>query len=918
MSAIDDLIQALEALKQKPDGTILYAAEVHDLVDGIFAAMEMAGDVTVTTTPIEGGNRITITDPEGVAHEFDVMNGTPGTDGKDAVNPFKGYYPSGISKPATGTVGDYIYAPPSDQTSSAMATIWHYDNTQTPPWTDTGIDVSDFVGVEFSSGQSVPATKIKDENGEEVTGDADVLSAEAGKTLQLQGDYIMLAGANNTSVRNEVFCLAGHSYRIVPTKTAVDFSGVTYTSSAYDLFAIIEMAVGSGSNTVLYRRDCTTKSQSLDAFYDVYCTNTTKLRITLRCSTGESVGFNIEDTTYNYNLPKKTVVGYIANSGAVAYTGTNNRVSWYQIPAKSKVTVNSRCSDVIVGVCASIGQDTGIIPKLQGVSSDMVSAALYFEEETIIALTWSTTITDTVIKIESCAEAFASVYAGKSMFEIFEEGDLSGLGLLILTPVFNSALNSYFQLYSDANGLTNSKSIKITDGANRTVTVGITSGHRYAIVQTVRCDAFSISTSAVADEGYFGRGGAVLGISSSIENMPFSDIERYNYMPMLADKTYRTTVLYATANTTGDIPIIIGTRKSEDDDAIEGIFYLDNAFIIDLTTVFSNNIPPYKVFVHLFGRYLDLFNTGWNIDNVGFSDEQMKLSFVNAMNRKAQQIGMSNSLFGNPGGKDEVNNYFTANDALKMLCVFALSGQGLVLSSLPSYSIHVEGVNPRNITANASYKGSEQVQRLSPYTIIAGKTGTLSADAHADVGGVNMNTANVGLIVKSPVDGALLAGVVILPLTKVNNSWVTQTGGTYPYLDRYDVLKNLFDLVEQVRTGEDVSAAAAALNCGYAAGCVVPQYIDSVWDAPLVSKNGDTKCYPASMTKMMTLLTLIDNFDYNEDVVIYGSDKMGGSGISVDGGDVMKGSDAIIGMMLPSTNTIAAAFARMYGLKYLS
>ena len=102
----------------------------------------------------------------------------------DMKNPFKGYYPSGVSKPDTGAVGDYIYAPPSDQTSSATATIWHYDNTQTPPWTDTGIDVSAFVGVEFGSGQSVPATKIKDENGEEVTGPAGVLSAEAGLRLK--------------------------------------------------------------------------------------------------------------------------------------------------------------------------------------------------------------------------------------------------------------------------------------------------------------------------------------------------------------------------------------------------------------------------------------------------------------------------------------------------------------------------------------------------------------------------------------------------------------------------------------------------------------------------------------------------------------------------------------------------------------
>ena len=112
MSAIDDLIQALEALKQTHDGTILYAAEVHDLVDGIFAAMEMAGDVTVATTPIEGGNRITITDPEGVAHDFDVMDGTDGQDGAPGHNPCLGVFADQTALEtahSTAEAGDYAY-----------------------------------------------------------------------------------------------------------------------------------------------------------------------------------------------------------------------------------------------------------------------------------------------------------------------------------------------------------------------------------------------------------------------------------------------------------------------------------------------------------------------------------------------------------------------------------------------------------------------------------------------------------------------------------------------------------------------------------------------------------------------------------------------------------------------------------------
>ena len=156
MSAIDDLIQALEAIKQKSDGTILYAAEVHDLVDGIFAAMEMAGDVTVTTTPIEGGNKITITDPEGVTHEFDVMNGA---DGEGAVTPFKGWYDSlaalqaAVGSPA---VGDYAYI--KGATASDPAAI--YECTTAGTWSDSGRTVDTSNVQTFETGQAVNGTAI--------------------------------------------------------------------------------------------------------------------------------------------------------------------------------------------------------------------------------------------------------------------------------------------------------------------------------------------------------------------------------------------------------------------------------------------------------------------------------------------------------------------------------------------------------------------------------------------------------------------------------------------------------------------------------------------------------------------------------------------------------------------------------------
>ena len=116
--------------------------------------------------------------------DLKTVNGVPLTGQGDVAlelaNPFKGYYPAGEAKPGEGAVGDYLYAPPSDAQSTATATLWHYDALQTPPWSDTGIDVSSVVGVAFGSGQPVSQVRIKNDFS---GGQGDVLSAEAGRQL---------------------------------------------------------------------------------------------------------------------------------------------------------------------------------------------------------------------------------------------------------------------------------------------------------------------------------------------------------------------------------------------------------------------------------------------------------------------------------------------------------------------------------------------------------------------------------------------------------------------------------------------------------------------------------------------------------------------------------------------------------------
>lgn len=226
--------------------------------DGTNTALPVVGNIKVSANTASGSTaRVTVTQGQNadeIEMQFtlpkgddgaDGQDGQDGADGEDAVNPFKGYYPNGVNKPATGAAGDYLYAPPSDPQSTATATIWHYDSTQTPPWTDTSIDVSNIITLEFGSGQSVSATKINDEKGEEVSGPAGVLSAEAGlqigvklKGVTAREDKVTQATTTGSYVKGAdgtIDTASNTAYIEVDIDNIknVRFLGAWFTSSSY-------------------------------------------------------------------------------------------------------------------------------------------------------------------------------------------------------------------------------------------------------------------------------------------------------------------------------------------------------------------------------------------------------------------------------------------------------------------------------------------------------------------------------------------------------------------------------------------------------------------------------------------------------------------------------------------------------------
>lgn len=86
----------------------------------------------------------------------------------------------------------------------------------------------------------------------------------------------------------------------------------------------------------------------------------------------------------------------------------------------------------------------------------------------------------------------------------------------------------------------------------------------------------------------------------------------------------------------------------------------------------------------------------------------------------------------------------------------------------------------------------------------------------------------------------------------------------------------------------------------------------------LYEKNSHEHCYPASITKIMTILLAVENSSLDEEVT-FSQDavyKTEGSGISRDIGEVMSMRECLYGMMLESANECAYAIAEHVGGNY--
>lgn len=140
---------------------------------------------------------------------------------------------------------------------------------------------------------------------------------------------------------------------------------------------------------------------------------------------------------------------------------------------------------------------------------------------------------------------------------------------------------------------------------------------------------------------------------------------------------------------------------------------------------------------------------------------------------------------------------------------------------------------------------------------------------------------------------------------------------------RFSAMKQLLDIGK--RKLDNPNAVIADSDFSYAtkgAVCLLPAHNTGMREKytfdMLYTKNAGVLALPASVTKVMSLITGMDYLKTVKDVVtIKSADVIGGSGAFFSAGDTMTIQEVMLAMMLPSSNTAATAWGRICGAKML-
>ncbi len=281
---------------------------------------------------------------------------------------------------------------------------------------------------------------------------------------------------------------------------------------------------------------------------------------------------------------------------------------------------------------------------------------------------------------------------------------------------------------------------------------------------------------------------------------------------------------------------------------------------------------------------------------ITYTSKECINAFVTRMNANAKQFGMTNTTFKNASGWAAEGHISCASDMLRMLMAATTYDKLMHYWGWEQYSINVMGYEPREVVVKSTYKGAKAVDLGTHYDIYGGKSGSWY---HGKNRGASKNLV---CAVKSKVDNQWLIGCVM---------GAGKSG-------RFVAMRQLLDWLEAKRV--DPTTPEPELDCKHAAATVLPLHSGMAYrdkDIVMVGKDFDTLYAPYSMTKVMTAMIALDYCKPDEIITIIEDDIVGGSGPKLQYGDKLTMEDALIALMLPSSNTLAKTISRYVGEKIL-
>lgn len=271
-----------------------------------------------------------------------------------------------------------------------------------------------------------------------------------------------------------------------------------------------------------------------------------------------------------------------------------------------------------------------------------------------------------------------------------------------------------------------------------------------------------------------------------------------------------------------------------------------------------------------------------NGGNIG-TDEQAEKAFVDEMNKKVSQLG-GTSKFHNSSGLTAAGQQGNAYDFNIYTLHASVKPEIASVWNQKSYTMEVKGANPRTIVVNTTVTGKSLEDT---YTLLGGKTGTMGIIHNLSAVVTDEENIYIGTVMRGSNDR-------FDDLKKAIEESIKKEKGQNYNVDLVGKEDTSFSVIKYPTTN--------------------PLLTTNNRPKILLSKDETTRINPASMTKIVTSIVMVENAsNLNQAITFQESDFVGGSGVKLEKGDVITLRDALYSMLLSSSNDTAKAVARVVG-----